>query len=183
MGIDPGFGSSPFGLVAIEWVDNQIQIAYAEEFERPDFNQMINITLSLVNKYGITFDNNCRILVDGANPSFIRSLKYQLGENVDYEQEIDYYKRTFHDVYNLEFLMRNVFVVPVHFAKEHIRMLTHTKKVLEYNGGSIAINPRFDKLITSLRTAVENGEGLLDNEATSYDDIFDAFRMSLQFYQ
>jgi hypothetical protein len=30
---------------------------------------------------------------------------------------------------------------------------------------------------------VENGEGLLDEEATSYDDIFDALRMSLQFYQ
>jgi len=55
--------------------------------------------------------------------------------------------------------MRNMLVVPIHFAKEHIRMLTHTKRILEYNGGSIAINPRFDKLITSLRTAVENGEG------------------------
>jgi hypothetical protein len=154
-----------------------------EEFERPDFNQMMNITLSLVGKYGITFDNGCRILVDGANPSFIRSLKYQLGENADYEQEIDYYKKSYHDIYNLDFLMRNMFVVPVHFAKEHKRMLVHTKKVLEYNGSSIAINPRFDKLITSLRTAVENGEGLLDKEATSYDDIFDAFRMSLQFYK
>jgi hypothetical protein len=91
---------------------------------------MIKVTLSLVTKYGITFDNGCRILVDGANPSFIRSLKYQLGENADYEQEIDYYKKTFHDIYNLDFLMRNTFVVPVHFAKEHKRMLTHTKKVL-----------------------------------------------------
>jgi hypothetical protein len=62
-------------------------------------------------------------------------------------------------------------------------MLTHVKKVLEYNGSSIAINPRFDKLITSLRTAVENGAGLLDRKATSYDDIFDAFRMSVQYYQ
>jgi hypothetical protein len=60
-------------------------------------------------------------------------------------------------------------------------MLAHTKKVLEYNVGSITINPRFDKLTTSLRTAVENGEGLLDKEATSYDDIFDALRMSLLF--
>lgn len=30
---------------------------------------------------------------------------------------------------------------------------------------------------------MENGEGLLDKEATSYDDIFNAFRISLQFYQ
>jgi hypothetical protein len=34
-----------------------------------------------------------------------------------------------------------------------------------------------------LRTAVENGEGLLDKETTSYNDIFDAFRLSLQYYQ
>jgi hypothetical protein len=64
---------------------------------------MINITLSLITKYGITFDNNRRILVDGANPSFIRSLKYQLGENADYEQEIDHYKKTFHDIHDLDF--------------------------------------------------------------------------------
>ena len=48
---------------------------------------------------------------------------------------------------------------------------------------TIAINPdKFDKLITSLETAVDNG-GVLDKEATSYNDIFDAFRLALKFYQ
>jgi hypothetical protein len=32
-----------------------------------------------------------------------------------------------------------------------------------------------------LRTAVEN-DGTLDKEATSHDDIFDAFRLALKFY-
>jgi hypothetical protein len=113
LGIDLGFGSSPFGLEITERVDNQIQIGYAEEVERPDFNQMIKMTLRLVTKYGITFDNGCRIFVDGANPSFIRSLKYQLGENADYEQEMDYYKKSFHDIYNLDFLIRNYWYDPV----------------------------------------------------------------------
>jgi hypothetical protein len=36
-----------------------------QKSERPDFNQMITVTLGLVAKYGITFDNGCRILVDG----------------------------------------------------------------------------------------------------------------------
>jgi hypothetical protein len=72
--------------------------------------------------------------------------------------------------------------IPVHFVKEHRRMLAHAKKLIEYNEGTIAIHPRLDKLITSLRTAVEKGEGSLDKDATSYDDIFDAFRLSLQFY-
>ena len=32
----------------------------------------------------------------------------------------------------------------------------------------------------SLRTVVEKGDGSLDKEETSHDDLFDAFRMSLQ---
>jgi hypothetical protein len=35
---------------------------------------------------------------------------------------------------------------------------------------------------TSLRTALEKGEGSLDKEMTSYNDRFDAFRMSLMFW-
>lgn len=47
---------------------------------------------------------------------------------------------------------------------------------------SLAINPSFTKLITALRTAVEKGEGTLDKEATSHNDVFDAFRLSLLFW-
>ena len=41
---------------------------------------------------------------------------------------------------------------------------------------------RHNKLITALRTAVENGEGVLDKEATSHDDLLDAYKMSLLFW-
>ena len=62
-------------------------------------------------------------------------------------------------------------------------ILGHCKMILESEGGRIAINPdRFDKLITVLRTAVDN-DGTLDKEATSYNDIFDAFRLALKFYR
>jgi hypothetical protein len=61
-------------------------------------------------------------------------------------------------------------------------MLGNCKMLLERDGGYIAINPKFDKLITSLRTAVEN-DGMLDKEATSYDDIFDAFRLAMCYYR
>ena len=41
-------------------------------------------------------------------------------------------------------------------------MLGHYKMILEHDHGRIAINPdRFDKLITALRTAVNN-DGVLD---------------------
>ena len=46
----------------------------------------------------------------------------------------------------------------------------------------VAINPMHTKLITALRTAVENGEGNLNKDATSHDDLLDAFRMSLMFW-
>jgi hypothetical protein len=62
-------------------------------------------------------------------------------------------------------------------------MLAHCKEILEYENGMIAINPKHTKLITALRTAVENGEGSLNKEATSHDDLFDSFRLSLLFWR
>jgi hypothetical protein len=70
-------------------------------------------------------------------------------------------------------------VIPVRFSTEHKDILARSKIKLEKE--LVAINPRFDKLITALRTAVDN-EGALDKEATSYDDIFDAYRLALEFY-
>lgn len=61
-------------------------------------------------------------------------------------------------------------------------MLAHYKGLLEYQNGMVAIHPRFNKLIVALRTAVENGEGYLDKEPTSHDDLFDGFRLSLMFW-
>ena len=77
-------------------------------------------------------------------------------------------------------------VVPVPFSIEGAHMLQHTQWLLEEtedDGSSlIAIHPSFEKLLTSLRTAVAN-EYKLDKEQTSYNDILDAFRLSLQFYK
>jgi hypothetical protein len=73
-------------------------------------------------------------------------------------------------------------IVPVNFNSEHKAILGHCKMILEKDGGRIAINQeRFDKLITALRTAVDN-DATLDKEATSFNDIFDAFRLAFKFY-
>ena len=73
-------------------------------------------------------------------------------------------------------------MVPVNFNKEHKATLDHCKMILEQEPGKIAINPdKFDKLIIALRTAVDN-DGMLDKEATSYNNTFDAFSLSLKFY-
>jgi hypothetical protein len=130
-------------------------------------------------QYDIRFDNRCRIFIDGANPSFIRALKDRVDEDPDYEKVMAYYKHNYPSVYDLQFLQQNMFVIPVPFNKEHKHMLAHCKEMLEYHNGQVAIH---DKLVIALRTAVENGEGMLDKDATSHDDLFDAFRSSLMFW-
>lgn len=62
-------------------------------------------------------------------------------------------------------------------------MLAHCKELMEYHKGRVAINPNHTKLITALRTAVEKGDGTLDKEAASHDDLFDSFRLSLIFWR
>ena len=53
-------------------------------------------------------------------------------------------------------------IVPVNFNKEHKAMLGHCKMLLEKDGGKIAIKPdKYNKLITALRTAVDNYELLI----------------------
>jgi hypothetical protein len=81
MGIDPAYGSSAFGIVVTEWADRIVQIVHAEEYHRPDYNEMLSIVYGLMTKYNID-----KVYVDGANPSFIKSLKLQIGEDADYDK-------------------------------------------------------------------------------------------------
>jgi hypothetical protein len=172
MGIDPAWGSSAFGIVVTQWEDNHIQILYAEEYHRPDYNEMLSLVYGLVSKYHID-----KVYIDGANPSFIKSLKLQIGEEADYDKVIARYRSE-----GLGDATKDMKIVPVNFNKEHKAMLGHCKMIMERDGGRIAINPdKFGKLITALRTAIDN-DGVLDKEATSYNDIFDAFRLALKFY-
>jgi hypothetical protein len=37
MGIDPGFGSSKFGITIIQMEDSVLKVIYAKEFDRPSY--------------------------------------------------------------------------------------------------------------------------------------------------
>jgi hypothetical protein len=131
--------------------------------------------------YGLMSKNNVdSVYIDGAIPSFIKSLKLQIGEDPDYDQVIARYRsQGLGDSWS-----KDMKIVPVNFNREHKAMLGNCKMILEKEGGRIATNPnRFDKLITALGTAVDDDDGTLDKEATSYDDIFDAYRLALKFYR
>ncbi|MFL6403663.1 MAG: hypothetical protein ACJ71M_09325, partial [Nitrososphaeraceae archaeon] len=137
MGVDPAYGSSAFGIVVTQWVNNHIQILYAEEYHRPDYNEILSVVYRLMSKYQVD-----KIYIDGANPSFIKSLKLQIGEEADYDKVIARYRSEgFGDG------TKDMKIVPVNFNKEHKAMLGHCKMILEQDPGKIAINPdKFDKL-------------------------------------
>ena len=89
MGIDPAYGSSAFGIVVTQWVDNHIQILHAEEYQRPDYNEMLSVVYGLMSKYDVD-----KVYIDGANPSFIKSLKLQIGEDAEYDKLLSIDQRT-----------------------------------------------------------------------------------------
>jgi hypothetical protein len=109
---------------------------------------MLSLVYSLISRYQVD-----KIYIDGANPSFIKSLKLQTCEYAEYDKVIARYKAEgLGDNWS-----ENMIIVPVNFNKEHNAMLGHCKMILEQNPGKVAINPdNFDKLITALRTAVDN---------------------------
>jgi hypothetical protein len=165
-GIDPSWRSSNFGIVITQLNNGRIEVLYAKEFERAEHSDKIEKVCSLVLK---KFAPITKIYVDGSQPGFIRSLKIALNEDSEYEK---------HDKIDPGYLMK---VIPIPFVREHVKMLSHTRTLLEDR--FMAIHPtKFQKLITSLHTAVDN-EGKLDKNSTSYNDIFDAFRLSLQLYE
>jgi hypothetical protein len=178
IGIDPSFGSSKFGIVATRFVNERIEVIEAEEFERPDFNDMINRGWQIKQKHKVD-DNNLTIFCDTANPEIWSSLKRMLNEphsELYVFEKLSYYKKK--NINPANYMK----VIPVPFSTYGAKMLQHVKSLLEDKDNLVAIDKRFDKLITALKTAVAN-EYKLDKEGTSYHDILDAFRLSLQLYQ
>jgi len=182
IGIDPGFGSSKFAIVITQYVDGKIQVIHGEEYDRPNFAVMIDTIWKLKAKCGYISN----IYVDAANPEVWESLKREFDEpfNQKYisDQIAECKKLNTH-------IENRMIVVPVPFGAEGAKMLQHAKWLMEEveeddeDGGSslIAIDKRFDKLLTGLRTA--QAEYKLDKLNTSFDDLVDAFRLSLIFFK
>jgi len=142
MRIDPGFGSSPFGIVVLQFSDEVLSVLYADEIERSRYEEMLR---KIANLYQ-AFTNIKNIFVDAANPSLKREVVEER-DNWNYVQEkVVYCKRNHTDI------NQYMKVVPVPFSTEGKSMLIHTKELLEFERPIVAISPKFDKLLTSLRT-------------------------------
>jgi hypothetical protein len=175
MGIDPSFGSSSFGICAVRFVDSRIQVVIAEEHSRPDFNSMIDRIYEIKKKMGIDV-----CYVDAANPVIWQPLK----KNIFHENHTESY--VFSKLVECEKNNTDphtfMNVVPVAFSKHHKSMLQNTKSLVEDPDNLVLIDKRFDKLLTALTTATAK-EYSLSKEETSYNDVLDAFRLSLQAFK
>jgi hypothetical protein len=179
IGIDPSYGSSNFAIVATQLVDGKIQVIEASEYQRPNFTDMIQKIWQLKQQYG----HVSNIYVDAANPEVWQALKREFDENYNDQYVRDQIAEC--RKYNLHIEDR-MFIVPTAFSIKGAEMLAHAKWIMEEteeDGSSlIAIHPSFNKLLTALRTAVAQ-EYRLQKYETAFNDVLDAFRLSLQFYK
>jgi hypothetical protein len=175
LSLDPSYSSSQFGFCVAELGHaadgsdtGQINILVADELDHPLFNEAVNFFADMIYNYQIN-----RVYVDGSQVAFIASLKAALGENPNYQQELQYFKDNGQDPEEWSTMK----VLPVNFSTEHKKMLEHCKEMMP----SIAINRKFDKLITALRTATAT-EFSLDKNLSVHNDIFDAYRMCCRWF-
>jgi hypothetical protein len=73
----------------------------------------------------------------------------------------------------------NVKIRPINFVSEHPNMLSNLHAVI--SKCLLAIDPKYDKLLTSLRTAYAE-ELNLKKDVTSYDDLIDSLQLGLKGY-
>jgi hypothetical protein len=172
MGVGPAWGSSKFGVVILEWFDNSFRVLYADSWERPLFDDAINQVITLAQAYSV-----CKIVTDGANPSVIKTLKKYYGSSEFMNYELLKPEITDKWVYSdCEYNK----VVPINFRLKHKELLQKAYKVL--SDRRIKIDPKFTKLITSLRTATskqgQNDTFDLDKLQTTESDVLDAYMLA-----
>ena len=179
LSLDPGWGSSSFAILISRYVNGKVQIIYAEEKERANFSDIISEIWRLKTKCN-SIQN---ILLDASATEMYTALCNEYGQNPSLQYLHD--KQAFCKKVN-GYLENHLFITPIAFSLHGQEMLTHTKWLIEEkdDDGSamVAISKRYDKLITSLRSAYAI-ENRLDKERTVHDDLFDALRINLSFYR
>ena len=179
LGIDIGWGSSRTAFVLTEWLEGKIYTRYVQQFDRADYDSMVKHTYNLIREYDLDNGTN-KIFIDGSAPSFISSLKSIVGEDRDYLRLVQLAKQSETELY----YMMNI--VPVNFSQRNQAMLDNSKRIVDK--GLLAINPDSSQghkdLLTDLRIAKNKPDTMkLSKEGENHMDLFDALRLSLEYYK
>ena len=169
MGIDVAWGdTSKFAIVITQYRNNKVEVFYAESFEKPLMNEIINHIMQLKQRHHVT-----RVYVDGANPEVIRELKRRIGE---YQEYHDFTEEQIWALRNGSWQ-----IIPINFQKRNREMLQWTYTLMSKR--FVKIHPSLQELIVSLRTAVVSDDWKLDKYQTSHNDLLDSFRLALCNYE
>ena len=168
MGIDPGFGSSEFGIVITQVKDGKVEVIYADSLNKPTLAEGLDRVHHLIRKHHIP-----KVYVDASASGWCRQLKQDYKEYVHYDllppEVVDSW---------ITSPANSPKIVPIDFQSHGTPMLDHLVNIMESR--QIRIDRMFDKLMIALRTAMYRGDrNQLDKAETSYDDVLDALRLSL----
>lgn len=176
IGCDVGFGPSAFGIAVLQHVDGKIRVIHNQEYQRASFSDLVEDIWHLKQRLGQV----ANLYVDGSSPEFIDALNMQFGQNSSWSYIHDQIAKCKKHNRNIEDYL---FVVPVNFQQDGARILQHVIHILDDDYDLLQIHPKFNKLLTALRTAVSSDTYKLDKDATSYSDTLDAFRMALSAFR
>jgi hypothetical protein len=179
LSIDIGWGSSATAIMVSRFVNGKVQIIYSKEFARPLFQDIIDEIWQLKRRCNGNLQN---ILMDAANTELYTTLCSEFNQNPSLKYLSD--KQAWVKKINQP-LENYLFVVPIPFSVHGRNILNHTQRMIEEQEDGnvmVAINKRFEDLITSCRSAYAV-EDKLDKERTVFPDTFDALRMNLSYYR
>ena len=178
LGVD--LGSTVTGITLLQWnqADRKVYVILSDEYVNMEYNRILRKVNQLIN----TFSPD-KIYVDASNSFLIRDLKQQF-----YEEPFEIMKKRITEEYKdqgmkdrpYETCEKYMRVLPIPWNKEGVPMMQHSKYVMERN--QLRINPIFDKLITSLRTAYSENDKL-NKDLTLHNDCYDSFILALRRYR
>jgi hypothetical protein len=176
IGVDYASGSSKTAIVGLCYVDDKLVVTYSQEFEDPDYNEMVAVITSLAEgDYNGGPLRKTPIYIDGHNRDFIKSLRQSLSLN------IDPHPKSKHTCSDLSELYDFGQVVPINFGALGIQMLSHLRHIA--SEGILAIDPAEHPTLIHQMTVAEHRDNLLQKTPNISYDSLDALRLALLVYE
>jgi hypothetical protein len=80
VGCDPGFSSSMFRILVVQWSNDKLEVVYAKQLDKPLYTDALNLVRSIIQRYGA-----CKVFIDGSAAHICHELKHGYQEFVQYE--------------------------------------------------------------------------------------------------
>ena len=162
IGVDYGYSDSKTVICIGEWMPEEkvLRIVKMDDFGiTPPTPEMV---ANRMFEYSQEYGPNAHFFVDGSNAASVNQAKIRFRENLNWRKQ---------DIFN-----KSDRIHPIHFGvnQEHKRLLEGMFHLA--SDRKLAIDERYEKLITSMRTA-QMVEWDLDKDNTVNNDYLDAARL------